>query len=58
MRRGKKKSDLKQIKIDQPLGEVELIESDRTTKRVLCVLQHLQDVVFILTFMLLHWDTI
>lgn len=53
-----KKRDLKQIKIDQPLGEVELIESDRTAKRVLCVLQHLQDVVFILTFMLLLWDTI
>lgn len=33
-----------------PLGEVELVESDRTAERVLCVLHHLQDVLFTVLF--------
>lgn len=33
---------------DSPLGEVELVESDGTAERVLCVLHHLQDVLLTL----------
>lgn len=39
-----------------PLGEVEVVESDRTAERVLHV--HLQDVPVPLFFTLLSWDAV
>lgn len=42
-----------------PLGDVELVESDRAAERVLRVLHHLQDFLFIHAFLsFFSWDAV